>query len=262
MNEDEIKALKAKRQARLERAITPQGSGCAPRYSPPPITVKLPKWDYWRHMPTVAPWEACALALNIEPDSVDYRPESWDGQPETWRGFPSDEIGDHFIKLLQLLNANQFEKQHFTENFAMGVRLSEFAAWCANVVRDLTDGDIPQELAALAVEKLPEATGEGSESGDAAKGEAVPAITTHKLKTKNMPLDAEIATAKSRALDKTNVQSVWDELVKMANKQEGCLIGEGDLNELQYGSRQDPQIFTKKMLTDRMRGRKNRANPR
>ena len=77
-----------------------------------------------------------------------------------------------------------------------------------------------------------------------------------------MPLDAEIATAKTRALDNTNVQSVWDELVKMANKQEGCLIGEGDLNELQYGSRQDPPIFTKGMLADRMRGRKNRAKPR
>lgn len=91
-------------------------------------------------------------------------------------------------------------------------------------------------------------------SGDAVgKVEAEPVITTHKLKTKNMPLDAEIATAKTRALDNTSVQSVWDELVKMANKQEGCLIGEGDLDELQYGSRQDPQIFKKKMLGDRMR---------
>lgn len=95
----------------------------------------------------------------------------------------------------------------------------------------------------------------------AAKVEAGAAITTHKLKTKNMPLDAEIATAKTRALDKTNVQSVWDELVKMANKQEGCLIGEGDLNELQYGSRQAPEIFKKRQLTDRMRGRKGRAKP-
>jgi len=146
---DEIKALQAKRQSRLERAIMPEGSGCAPRYRPPPITIRLPKWDYWRHMPTVEPWEACALALNIEPDSVDYRPESWDGKSESWR-FPSDEIGDHFIKLLQLLNANQFEKRHFTENFAKGVRLSEFAAWCAPVVRDLICCDIPPELAALA----------------------------------------------------------------------------------------------------------------
>ena len=87
----------------------------------------------------------------------------------------------------------------------------------------------------------------------AAKVEVGTAITIHTLKAKNMPLDAEIATAKSTALDKTNVQSVWDELVKMANKQAGCLIGEGDLNELQYGSRQDPQIFKKKTLGDRMR---------
>ena len=96
----------------------------------------------------------------------------------------------------------------------------------------------------------------------AAKGEAAMAITTHTLRTKDMPLDAEIATAKSRALDKANVQSVWDELVKMASKQEGCLIGESDLNGLKYGSILDPQTFTKDQLRDRMRGRKNRANPR
>lgn len=150
MTEDEIKALKASRQSRLEGAITPTNGrgGYAPRYSPPPITVKPPTWDYWRHMPTVKPWQACALALNIEPNSVDYRPKSWDGQPETWDGFPS-EVVDHFIKLLQLLDANQFEKQHFTENFSLGVRLSEFAAWCAHV-----GFAIPPELSALAA--LPE----------------------------------------------------------------------------------------------------------
>lgn len=162
MTEDEIKALKASRQSRLERAITPTNGrgGYAPRFSPPPITVKPPTWDYWRHMPTVKPWQACALALNIEPDSVDYRPESWDDQPKRWNGFPS-EVGDHFIKLLQLLNANQFEKQHFTKNFSMGVRLSEFAAWCAHV-----GFAIPPELSALAA--LPE------RPQVAAKVEAVP----------------------------------------------------------------------------------------
>lgn len=54
----------------------------------------------------------------------------------------------------------------------------------------------------LAVEELPETTGKSSNT--AGKVGAGAAITTHKLKTKNMPLDAEIETAKSRALDKTN----------------------------------------------------------
>lgn len=94
-----------------------------------------------------------------------------------------------------------------------------------------------------------------------ASGDEGVAITTHKLKTKNLPLDAEIAIAKSKALEKTNVQCVWDELVKMANKKEGCLIGEGDINELQYGSIQDPEIFKKKQLADRIRERKGRAKP-
>ena len=135
VNQQAVLALKAKRQARLERAITPQGSGCArPRYSPPPITAKLPDWGFWRNMPTVETWQVCVLALNIDPDSVDYRPESWDGQPETWR-FPSDEIGDKFLKLLRLSKAN----------LRGAVRLSEFAAWCAQI-----GYDIPPELAALA----------------------------------------------------------------------------------------------------------------
>jgi len=148
---EEKKALIARSEARLKAAILPtQGSGRAHHCSPPPIVIKPPNWDYWRHMPTVARWEACALALNIEPDSVDYRAGSLYGQPETWHGFPSDEIREHFFKLLRLLDANQFEKQHFTQNLAKSVSLSEFAAWCAPVVRDLIGCDIPPELAALA----------------------------------------------------------------------------------------------------------------
>lgn len=202
VNQQAVLALEARRKARLERAITPQGSGCAPRYSPPPITIKPPNWGKWRHMPTVSPWEACTLALNIGPDSVDYSPETWDGQPEKWRGFPSD-VGGHFLNLLRLLNANQFEKQHFTENFAMGVRLSEFAAWCAPIVRDIAGHDIPQELAALAVKKLPEATGASSDA--AAKGEAPVASPSGDDVEEKAP-------AKERSISKSAVINAFDGL--------------------------------------------------
>lgn len=211
-------------------------------------------------MPEVEPWQACALALNFEPDHMERHPESYMAPrhviflPES---FPSDEVAVNFKKLMEIANANNLQNIRFKNN------LAEFAAWCAPVVSDLTGRDIPPKLAALA-NSAPQAAAmveAAPADAPAANVEEGMGITTHKIKTKDMPLDAEIAIAKSSALDKTNVQSVWDELVKMASRQDGCLIGEGDLNELQYGSRQDPKIFTKKQLTDRMRGRKNRAKP-
>lgn len=196
VSQQKVLALKASKQ-RLERAITPQGSGCArPRYSPPPITAKLPDWNFWRNMPTVETWQACVLALNIDPDSVDYRPESWDGQPETWR-FPSDEIGDSFLKLLRLSKAN----------LGCEVRLSEFAAWCANM-----GNDIPPELAALAkiapqAELMEQATSaakaeagqDRSPSGDVIPGK-IPNTTIGKLAIK-AALQIERDTGKRATAD-------------------------------------------------------------
>lgn len=85
-----------------------------------------------------------------------------------------------------------------------------------------------------------------------AKPPTTPAVTTHKIQTRVKPLDAEIKIAKGRALDKTNTQSVWDELVKMADKQEGCLLGQGNLDEIKYGSSADTKIFMKRRLGDRL----------
>jgi hypothetical protein len=194
----EMKALKAKNKARLERAITPQGSVSYALRVDLPTPLEQPDWDYWPYLPTVKPWQACALALNIEPDSVDYRPKSWDGQPETWDGFPS-EVGDHFIKLLQLLVANQFEKKHFTKNFSMGVRLSEFAAWCVHV-----GFAIPPELSALAASpERPQV---------APRVEAVPVTSPSGDDMEQTLIDEKIVTNK-KIWDDSKLKALWEESI-------------------------------------------------
>lgn len=127
-------------------------------------------------MPEVKTWQACALALNFDPDSLERSPNGW---MNGWmasgddvfqsESFPSDEVMRQHENLLRALEANRFNAQFFTpaHNFKDPVRLSEFAAWCAPVVRDLTGGDIPEELAALA-KAAPQA---------AAKIEVIPVIT-------------------------------------------------------------------------------------
>ena len=87
----------------------------------------------------------------------------------------------------------------------------------------------------------------------AATVETAHTTTTHKIQTRAQPLDAEIKVAKEHALDKNSPQSVWDALVKMADSKEGCLLGQGNLDEIKYGSSADIKFFTKRMLGDRMR---------
>lgn len=101
-------------------------------------------------MPDVELWQACALALNINPESLNLHPQNWMCPGiDIFQGYPSDEVKQQHENLLRILNANLSNKQYFTNSFGRDVKLSEFAAWCGHVVRDLTGCDIPNELAAL-----------------------------------------------------------------------------------------------------------------
>lgn len=178
MTEDKKQALIARSQARLKAAILPtQGSSRALRDSPPPIAIKPPDWFVWRNTPRAEPWQACTLALNYEPDSVDH-------------GFPSEEEADKYTKLEQMLNANQNERQHFSQNFAMGVRLNEFAAWCIHI-----DYCIPPELAALA-----KAAHKAAAKVEAAPAKAVPAITPK-------------GGTNKKVWDDSRLRALWDESI-------------------------------------------------
>lgn len=77
--------------------------------------------------------------------------------------------------------------------------------------------------------------------------------TVHKLKGRNHILTAEINCAKQRAIDKENLQSVWDELVKLAEAKYGCLQKVIDVNEILYGPTSELQSFKKKSLGGRLR---------
>lgn len=161
----EMKALKAKNKARLERAITPQGSvSYAPRVDLP-TPLEQPDWDYWPYLPTVEPWQACAIALNINPKVRSPEEDLYHGQNfKLWFNRMNADCHKKYHSLAKLLMANLPDKQHFPTSTATGVCLPEFAAWCIHIRRD-----IPPELAALAKNS--------TQAAPAAKGDAGAALT-------------------------------------------------------------------------------------
>ena len=58
-------------------------------------------WHYWRHMPEIRQWEACALSLNINPDNMKHHPQAWMAGPGsgpilTVASFPSGAVQIEF----------------------------------------------------------------------------------------------------------------------------------------------------------------------
>lgn len=98
-------------------------------------------WNFWRHKTEVHLWQAAFLSCNIDPDSESYRDIKH-------YGIDNAEVN----KRLRLLKDNKSLRQFFSagtlnmgDSNLSGVRLVEFAAWCARV-----GFEIPPELAALA----------------------------------------------------------------------------------------------------------------
>lgn len=153
--------------------ITPlRGSGSLSNVRSPERNNTLPKWAVWKYTPEVEAWQACALALSVDPNKMERHPQNWmlPGAdiflPES---FPSDEIASHFATLMQIAKSNRLENIH------LKIDLPNFAKWCAPVVHDVTGRDIPPELAALAT-TAKQAT-PFSDATPAAKVEAVPVVT-------------------------------------------------------------------------------------
>lgn len=123
---------------------------CMNRYSKKDVD-----WDFWRNMPHAMAWQACALSLNIDPDSMKHSAHGWMAGPG--RGpffepssFPSRDVEDQFDKRLRLLSA-RITKFHL-HSIIQGapshceIYLSEFAAWAVSEMK--WDG-LPPELVAL-----------------------------------------------------------------------------------------------------------------
>lgn len=133
------------------------GFGASVRPKPKPA--QTPDWDFWLHMPEVKLWQAVALSMNIDPDSLKHHPQACMAGPGagpifTEDSYPSREERDRADKRLRLLAANKTVKNGFSpgtlsmDNPANhGVRLSEFAAWA---VSKMQWPGMPPELVAMA----------------------------------------------------------------------------------------------------------------
>lgn len=158
MNDDKKSALKKPLTSPVQVSNAPppieplRGFGGSFRTSSRRAAAKLPNWNYWKTMDEVAIWQACALALDIDPESMTPHPQSWMAPGSdifTEDSFTSDEQSDSFNKLSRRLNQSLSNKQHFTyawnhHTCNPAVHLSEFAAWCVRIGMD-----IPDDLAAM-----------------------------------------------------------------------------------------------------------------
>ena len=129
---------------------------------------KKPDWEFWLRMPNVKVWQACALSLGIDPDSMKHDRNSWmlggSGGPIFESGtFENDAEKTEFYKRLRLLMANLHDRDHFSPGVLntrsahlSELRFPEFAAWTLSI-----GWTIPEELAKLAV---PDKEREGARS--------------------------------------------------------------------------------------------------
>lgn len=130
----------------LERSLLPQGSGRAlnVRHRAWAIHQK-PDWEFWLNMPEVELWQACALSLNVNPDSIaptnnGMGGESFFKEPS----FPNEEIWEAFHKRRRLLKANM-QQQHSYDSHSIGLGDFVRLILCLS-----SPWDMPQELVALA----------------------------------------------------------------------------------------------------------------
>jgi hypothetical protein len=140
-----------------ERRLSGGGGGTI--YSHPQTSRNaMPDWDFWRSMRAVKEWQACALSLNIDPDSLKPDPQRWMAGPGaglffTSRSFPSNDVEDRFEKRRRILRSNRWDRAIFTVPMQPGsclaqdeLILSEFAAWGISIGWN----DMPRELVAIA----------------------------------------------------------------------------------------------------------------
>jgi len=124
---------------------------------PSQIKTKTPDWNFWRGMRKVLYWQACALSVGADPDTMGRRPgdSAWSYDAHHLDQLPKSSQ-ETLKKRLKLLAANRYERTIFTLPMAQysglntgEVFLSEFAAWGVSLGWD----NMPQELVAMAQEQ-------------------------------------------------------------------------------------------------------------
>jgi hypothetical protein len=283
--------LNKKLRAALPPPIKPLANK-APKHHKFDTAVKGPvDWKYWRHIETVELWQALLLSLNITPPGNGWLLDNASGQTGDipYAYLDAHGLTDKFTSRCRLLR-NRLETLHAGRGAARNVELTEFiglplfAAWATEFEWDL----LPQELLILAnqwntkrinLQSASDNQGTRTEVPTDPKADAVSTLDvpielivnasaqtmTHKIRNRNQPLDAEIASAKEKVKDATSATSVWDELTKLAESKHGPMIGFSS-DGIQYRGKKYqatgvPDIFTSKNLRDRM-ARAGRAKTR
>lgn len=132
----------------------PLNVGALGIHYPSPIKTQAPDWDFWRGMRKVLHWQACALSVGADPDTMGRRPGDsvWSYDAHHLDQLPKSSQ-ETLKKRLRLLAANRYERTIFTLPMTQysglntsEVFLSEFAAWGVS----LGWHDMPPELSAMA----------------------------------------------------------------------------------------------------------------
>ena len=123
-----------------------------------------PNWRTWVPMTYVKVWEACVLAVGLEPSSMEFEDDRW-GEHKAGTGphiesesFPNSEIEKDYKDLIKILTANLLNLKNFyigEINNPRGkgyytIRLDEFVSWATLEVKWL---NLPPELAGLVKDK-------------------------------------------------------------------------------------------------------------
>jgi hypothetical protein len=165
--------------AEISKAPSPISplKGIGPNFRVWKSTMTTPNWREWEHTPEVRVWQACALSLNIEPNSMTRSRNGWMRAPGNGpffedESFPSDAVKAEFGLRQRVLLANLSKRELFSPGILStntpgncGVRLPEFAAWASAVVKW---GDLPPELVLIGKD-AGQPTAKGAASVDAAR---------------------------------------------------------------------------------------------
>jgi len=139
--------IEARRQ-RLESAITAESIGKAwGGQREVWATHQIPDWEFWRDMPEVELWQACALSLNLDPYPLTPSDDGMGMGGESYfkmRNFPNEETWEKFNKRRRLLEAHMRQPNG---RFSNSERLSDFVTWALSLS---TPWDMPPKLKALA----------------------------------------------------------------------------------------------------------------
>ena len=200
-------------------------------------------WNLWADMEQAEIWEAVALSLDIEPNSLpglDFRPIV---------GGPFDDCPDEFKRRLKLA-VSKFDDPRTK------IRLSSLRKWAEQLTRPWTFPDgFPPEPAAP--HKSPALAQTAMPAPVVAVGASdAPAIPKNQRPDLLTPL---IEKAQRGETDVFSAAVIWPKLCDMAECKTTPFIGKTESGLQWIDANDNPQFLTKDALGDRLRRQKKAA---